>query len=74
MAVVQTTWRKSYEQMVDWVATNEGVALALGFTLCRPDGKMRTISKSQTGKGERLLYVVVTLSRSPIACFIARMS
>jgi hypothetical protein len=45
MAVVQTTWRKSYEQMVDWVATNEGLALALGFTQRTPEGKLQTISK-----------------------------
>jgi hypothetical protein len=47
MAIVQTTWRKSYEQMVDWVATNEGLALALGFTQRTPAGKLRTISKGQ---------------------------
>ncbi len=32
MALVQTVWRKSYEQIVDYVATHEGLALALGFT------------------------------------------
>jgi hypothetical protein len=47
MAVVQTTWRKSYEQMVDWVATNEGLALALGFTQRTRAGKLQTISKGQ---------------------------
>lgn len=45
MAVVQTTWRKSYEQMVDWVTTNEGLALALGFTQRTREGKLQTISK-----------------------------
>jgi hypothetical protein len=47
MAVVQITWRKSYEQMVDWVATNETLALALGFTQRTPEGKLQTISKGQ---------------------------
>ena len=47
MAVVQTTWRKSYEQMVDWVATNETLALALGFTQRTAEGQMQTISKGQ---------------------------
>ena len=47
MAIVQTTWRKSYEQMVDWVGTNEGLAFALGFTQRTPTGKLRTISKGQ---------------------------
>jgi hypothetical protein len=47
MAVIQTTWRKSYEQMVDWVATNEALALGLGFSPCKAEGKVRTISKGQ---------------------------
>ncbi len=47
MALVQTVWRKSYEQIVDYVATHEGPALALGFTQRRPAGKLRTISKGQ---------------------------
>src|SRR5512147_1714330 len=40
MALVQTVWRKSYEQIVDYVATHAGLALALGFT-------RGTISKGQ---------------------------
>ena len=40
MALVQAVWRKSYEQIVDYVATHAGLALALGF-------KQRTISKGQ---------------------------
>jgi hypothetical protein len=47
MAVVQTTWRKSYEQMVDWVASNEALALALGFTQRTLESKLHTISKGQ---------------------------
>ena len=47
MAVVQTTWRKSYEQMVDWVATSEGLALALGFSQSTLSGAFHTISKGQ---------------------------
>jgi hypothetical protein len=47
MAVVQTTWRKSYEQIVDWVATNEGLAFTLGFTQRTQSGQLRTISKGQ---------------------------
>jgi hypothetical protein len=40
MALVQTVWRKSYEQIVDYVATHAELALALGFS-------QRTISKGQ---------------------------
>jgi len=40
MALVQTVWRKSYEQIVDYVATHAELAQALGFT-------QRTISKGQ---------------------------
>jgi hypothetical protein len=40
MALVQTVWRKSYEQIVDYVATHEGLGLALGFS-------QGTISKGQ---------------------------
>jgi hypothetical protein len=32
MALVQTVWRKSYEQIVEWVAAQSGLALALGFS------------------------------------------
>jgi hypothetical protein len=32
MALVQIVWRKSYEQIVDYVATHPELALALGFT------------------------------------------
>lgn len=32
MALVQIVWRKSYEQIVDYVATHPKLALALGFT------------------------------------------
>ena len=47
MAVVQTTWRKSYEHRVDWVATNEALSLALGFRERTGEGKLQTISKGQ---------------------------
>lgn len=47
MAVVQTLWRKSYDQMVDWVATNESLARALGFTHRTATGRLQTISKGQ---------------------------
>jgi hypothetical protein len=40
MAVVQTTWRKSYEQVVDYVRTDPGLAHQLGFAGC-------TISQGQ---------------------------
>ena len=58
MAIVQTTWHKSYEQMVDWVATNEGLALALGFTQRTPAGKLRTISKGQYWERRAVLGVL----------------
>lgn len=32
MAVVQTAWRKSYDQMVDYVRTHPGLSHQLGFT------------------------------------------
>lgn len=40
MAVVQTVWRKSYDQIIDFVANSPGLAQQLGF--CE-----RTISKGQ---------------------------
>jgi hypothetical protein len=40
MALVQIVWRKSYEQIVDYVATHPELALALGFS-------QRSISKGQ---------------------------
>jgi hypothetical protein len=47
MALVQIVWRKSYEQIVDYVATHEGLAVTLGFTQRMPAGQLRTISKGQ---------------------------
>jgi hypothetical protein len=58
MAVVQTAWRKSYEQMVDWVATNETLALALGFTHRTLEGKLQTISKGQYWERRQALGVL----------------
>lgn len=58
MAVVQTAWRKSYEQMVDWVATNETLALALGFTQRTLEGKLHTISKSQYWERRQVLGIL----------------
>lgn len=45
MALVQTVWRKSYEQIVDYVATHAELAVALGFTQRTLAGQLRTISK-----------------------------
>ena len=47
MAVVQSVWRKSYEQIVDYVATHAELALVLGFSQRTPEGPLRTISKGQ---------------------------
>ena len=47
MALVQTAWRRSYEQIVDWVATDESLALALGFTWQPGTTRVRT----STGNG-----------------------
>lgn len=47
MAVVQSVWRKSYEQIVDYVLTYEELAIALGFTQRTSAGQLRTISKGQ---------------------------
>src|SRR3990172_3649180 len=62
MAVVQTTWRKSYEQMVDWVATNEALALALGFTQRTSEGKLQTISKGQYWERRMLPFLFFFLA------------
>lgn len=40
MAIVQVIWRKSYEQIIDYVASHEGLASELGFGT-------RTISQGQ---------------------------
>lgn len=48
MAIVQSLWRRSYEQIVDWVATQPELAVALGF------GK-RTISQGQYWERRRAL-------------------
>jgi len=50
MAVVQTTWRKSYEQMVDWVATNEALARVLGFGSALRRASCTRSRKVSTGK------------------------
>jgi hypothetical protein len=47
MAVVQIVWRKSYEQIVDLVATHLGLAMALGFTQPTSADKPHTISKGR---------------------------
>jgi hypothetical protein len=57
-AVVQTTWRKSHEQIVDWVATNETLGLALGFTQRTPLGKLQTISKGQYWERRQALCIL----------------
>jgi len=58
MAVVQTTWRKSYEQMVDWVATNEALALALGFTQRTSEGGLQSISKGKYWERRQALGIL----------------
>lgn len=47
MAVVQSVWRKSYEQIVDKIATDEELARALGFTRLTRTGKLCTICKGR---------------------------
>lgn len=47
MALVQIVWRKSYDQIVDYVATHEALAVALGFTPRTLADPLRTISKGQ---------------------------
>jgi len=44
MALVQIVWRKSYDQIVDYVATHADLAVVLGFTQRAPTGQLRTIS------------------------------
>lgn len=47
MAVVQAAWRKSYEQMVDYMALHPSLALQLGLGYTTPSGQWQTISKGQ---------------------------
>lgn len=47
MAVVQGVWRKSYDQIVDEVRSNDGLAAALGFDKYNAQGKRLTISQGQ---------------------------
>jgi hypothetical protein len=47
MAVVQTVWRKSYEQIVDYVGADEELRLAMGFSRYGTNGHLRMISKGQ---------------------------
>ena len=53
MAVMQALWRKSYRQMVDWVALDTGLAQALGFPV--QDGRPRTISQGHYWERRRAL-------------------
>lgn len=61
MALVQTAWRRSYEQIVDWVATDETLALALGFTRRSDTGRLRTISQGQYWERRRALGLLPVL-------------
>jgi len=61
IALVQTAWRRSYEQVVDWVATDEGLALALGFTRRSDTGRVRTISQGQYWERRRALGLLPVL-------------
>ena len=45
MAIVQTLWRKSYSQIVDWVYCDQALAAALGFS--QKGGRIQTISQGQ---------------------------
>jgi hypothetical protein len=47
MAVVQAAWRKSYEQIVDYMALNPSLAIQLGLARYLTNGKLQTISKGQ---------------------------
>lgn len=61
MAVVQTAWRKSYEQIVDWVAIDTTLAQALGFPRCGKTGQVRTISQGQYWERRQALGVLPVL-------------
>lgn len=47
MAVVQAVWRKSYEQIVDYIALNPGLALPLGLAHATTSARLQSISKGQ---------------------------
>ncbi len=56
MAVVQASWRKSYRQMVDWVASDAALAQALGFPL--DEGDAHTISQGRYWERRQALGVL----------------
>ncbi len=56
MAVVQALWRKSYRQIVDWVAVDSGLAQALGFPV--EAGQPQTPSLSQYWERRQALGIL----------------
>ena len=47
MAIIQTSWRMSYAEMVDYVASQSDLAGQLGFNQRDQQGQLRTISQGQ---------------------------
>ena len=47
MAIIQTAWRMSYADIIDYVASHESLAALLGCTSRRSDGTLQTISQGQ---------------------------
>jgi len=47
MAIVQVVWRKSYEQIVDYMFINDRFALQMGVGYLQRNGTIKTISKGQ---------------------------
>ena len=47
MAIVQTAWRMSYGDIVDYVASQPALARQMGFEQSNEQGQPRTISQGQ---------------------------
>ena len=47
MAIIQTAWRMSYADIIDYVASHEGVAGQLGFNQVNKPGQLKTICQGQ---------------------------
>ena len=72
MVIVHATWRKSYEQIVEYMTNQEALALELGFTHQTAVGKLQTISKGQycERRGEMGLLPFVFFFRALVSQFI----
>lgn len=61
LAFVQTAWRFSYSEVVDYLASHQALAETIGCPPPRPDGTRRTISQSQYWERRQALGVLPVL-------------